>query len=221
VTADQWISLLRVLVWPILILFVVVRFGRPIGNFLTNIGELTLKAGGVEATAKRQEAAAALGAAIANREVVSPGSESHVDPAQAATVVDSAVPNARAYRRLHRSRVLWVDDRPDNNRYERQALEALGLDISVSTSTEDALAQLSARQFSLIISDMSRPPDSRAGYTLLDTLRARGDRTPLVIYAGSRAPEHVAEALQHGALGCTNDPSELVRLVTRALTRDG
>jgi len=47
---------------------------------------------------------------------------------------------------------------------------------------------------------------------------ADGNKTPFVIYASSRAPEHVREALQHGAIGCTNSPQELVEITTRALT---
>ena len=127
------------------------------------------------------------------------------------------MPNARAQRRLEGSHVLWVDDRPDNNRYERQALEALGVRFTLSISTEDALERLRRQKFDLIISDMGRPPDQYAGYTLLDTLRGAGDRTPFVIYAGSRDPEHVKEAREHGALGCTNSAQELILLVTRAL----
>jgi DNA-binding NarL/FixJ family response regulator len=68
---------------------------------------------------------------------------------------------------------------------------------------------------------MGRPPDARAGYTLLDKLRSAGNKTPFVIYASSRAPEHVREALKHGAIGCTNSPQELVGIVTGALTEGG
>jgi hypothetical protein len=64
---------------------------------------------------------------------------------------------------------------------------------------------------------MGRPPDPRAGYTLLDALRSRGDRTPFIIYAGSRAPEHVAESRRHGALGCTNRPQEVIEMVLEAI----
>lgn len=227
-TAAEWTDLLKavadligVLIWPILVLVLVLRFTEPIGDFLNNMRELTLKAGGVEASAKRQEAVAALGAAIASRgdeSVDAAGSAE--DPSRAAAVLARALPNAKAYRRIDGARVLWVDDRPDNNRYERQSLEALGIDFSLSTSTADALAQLGHRHFDLVISDMGRPPDARAGYTLLDDLRRRGDETPFLIYAGSRSAEHVTEAQRHGAIGCTNSPSELIGLVTNVLTTD-
>ena len=111
-----------------------------------------------------------------------------------------------------------MDDRPGNNVLERQALEALGIQIDLSTSTEDALEKIRRRSYDLVISDMGRPPDARAGYTLLDKLRETGNKMPFVIYASSRAPEHVREAREHGAIGCTNLPQELVEMVTTALT---
>ena len=210
-------NLLAVLIWPGLILFLILRFRASISDFIGNLGEVNFKAAGVEATARRRqvEAAVALGAAVTKQSQQSTGQIA--DLSDVAGALNDAVPNARAQRRLEGSHVLWVDDRPDNNRYERQALEALGVRFTLSISTEDALERLRRQKFDLIISDMGRPPDQHAGYTLLDTLRGAGDRTPFVIYAGSRDPEHVKEAREHGALGCTNSAQELILLVTRAL----
>jgi CheY-like chemotaxis protein len=112
--------------------------------------------------------------------------------------------------------VLWVDDRPDNNFYEREALKRYGLEFILATSTDEALKILSNRKFDVIISDMGRPPDSRAGHTLLKAVRSKGDDTPYFIYAGSRAREHVAEAERRGAQGSTNRPDELFRMVVSA-----
>lgn len=122
-------------------------------------------------------------------------------------------------RRTSKSNILWVDDRPSNNIYERQALEALGISFTLAKSTEEALEKISQQPFDAIISDMGRPPDSRAGYTLLDALRAQGVQTPFMIYAGSRDPRHVAESRRHGAIGCTNNANELFEMVLSALGR--
>src|SRR5207248_1903235 len=103
-----------------------------------------------------------------------------------------AAPRKQA-ERFSRSEVLWVDDRPNNNIHERKAFEAIGLRFTIARSTEEALNILRDHSFAAIISDMGRPPDARAGYTLLDQLRGQGDKTPFVIYAGSRSPEHKAE----------------------------
>ena len=112
-----------------------------------------------------------------------------------------------------RKLVLWVDDRPDNNIIERQSMAAYNIDFVLAESTGQALAQLKTQQFDAIISDMGRPQDSRAGYTLLEAVRGSRDQTPYFIYAGSRArdPAHVREALSRGAQGSTNMGDELLR----------
>jgi CheY-like chemotaxis protein len=112
--------------------------------------------------------------------------------------------------------VLWVDDRPDNNVFERQALEAFGVSFILSESTEDALEKIRNHKFDAIISDMGRPGDDRAGYTFLQHLRALGNNTPFIIYAGSRAPEHITETKRSGGFGTTNRPDELFEMVLRA-----
>lgn len=209
-------QLIGVLIWPAVLVFFLIRFRHGLSDFLGNLGEFSFKTPGLEASAKRQqvEAAAALGAAIAARTPADGAKATATDPRD----VVEALPTPRSQRRLQGKRILWVDDRPDNNRFERQALEALGVRIDLSTSTEDALQKTAQRSYDLIISDMGRPPDARAGYTLLDELRRTGDNSPFVIYASSRAPEHVAEARRHGAIGSTNMPQELIAMVTKALT---
>ena len=50
---DSASKLLGVLVWPALLAFVLVRFGPALKDFFANLGEFSLKGGGLEATAKR------------------------------------------------------------------------------------------------------------------------------------------------------------------------
>lgn len=90
----------------------------------------------------------------------------------------------------------------------------------LAQSTDEALKKISRQRFDTIIFDMGRPPDSRAGYTLLDKLRSSRDQTPFIIYAGSRDPEHVAESRRHGAIGCINNANELFEMVLSALGHD-
>lgn len=120
-------------------------------------------------------------------------------------------------------RVLWVDDRPDNNAREREVMERLlNLKFTNVRSTSEALTEIKreGEKFSLIISDMGRPGDPRAGYTLLDELRKAGVDEPYIIYAGSGAFEHDAEARRRGAEGCTNNPQRLLDLVRTAIERN-
>src|ERR1039457_359357 len=117
-----------------------------------------------------------------------------------------------------RRRILWVDDRPDNNTYERQVFESLGLTFDLALSTDEALERLSSSRYGAIISDMGRREGPREGYRLLDAVRASDTIPPFFIYAGSNAPEHKREAAEHGAQGSTNMANELVDMVTQALS---
>jgi CheY-like chemotaxis protein len=116
-----------------------------------------------------------------------------------------------------RNRILWVDDRPENNVYERKAMESMGLEFTLALSTNEALDVLSTHRFAAIISDMGRKEGPREGYALLEALRARDKSTPFFIYAGSNAPQHQREAALRGAQGSTNIAEDLVEMVTRAL----
>jgi CheY-like chemotaxis protein len=214
-------KLLGAVIWPLVALFVLVRFGPALREFAATVGEFTLKGGGFEASAKRQqaEAAAALAVAAASRPEAGATPEATANEARAAAEVVAEVVTPRAMRRAAGSTVLWVDDRPSNNVHERRALEALGIRFVLVESTDEALEKLRQHPVDAIISDMGRPPDSQAGYTLLDRLRAIGDRTPFIIYAGSGASEHRAEARRRGAVGCTNRPNELFEMVLSVLGR--
>jgi CheY-like chemotaxis protein len=116
-------------------------------------------------------------------------------------------------------RGLWVDDLPSNNTSLKQSFEKiLGLTFELSLSTEDALQKIQSTPYAVIISDMSRPPDHRAGYTLLDQLHAAGITIPFIIYASRGGePDKRAEAQQHKAFGITNSPQELLQLLRQAL----
>jgi CheY-like chemotaxis protein len=219
---DGLTKLFNVLIWPGVLVFILIRFGSALNEFIASIGELSLKGAGFEASAKRKqaEAAAALAAAAVSRPEAGGPSEATLREAKAAAQVVTDIVTPRIIRQAGRATVLWVDDRPNNNIHERQALEALGVSFVLATSTDEALERLKRQSFDAIISDMGRPPDAQAGYTLLDKLRANGDRTPFIIYAGSRAPEHLAEAKRRGAVGCTNRPDELFEMVLKALRHD-
>lgn len=218
---DAVTKLLGVVIWPALLAYLLVRFAPALKEFFESLGEFTFKGGGFEATAKRkQEAAAALVAASIGRPDASADpKQAAIEAREAATAVDQV--DRRTLRKASSAWALWVDDRPDNNIYERQSLEALGIRFVLATSTDEALDKLSRQHFDVVISDMGRPHDSKAGYTLLDSLRGAGNRIPFVIYAGSNAPEHNAEARRRGAVGSTNRASELFRYVLTALGREG
>jgi len=166
---------------------------------------------------KRVSAVASLTAASTKN----PSGDESPDLAGIINAVEKAVPSKpTTITDGWKRRVLWVDDRPENNVYERNAFEAAGISFSLSLNTLDALQQLSQQRFAAVISDMGRKEGPREGYALLDEMRHRGDKTPLFFYASSNAPEHKLETARHGGQGTTNNANELFRMVTAAVIND-
>lgn len=210
-------ELLAVLVWPVLLVFVLIRFAPAMKRFFDDIAELSFKGGGFEATAKREQVEATAALVAASVSQAADTQESISENTKEVTNIVSNIVNQKSLQRAHKAKVLWVDDRPNNNIFERQSLEAVGISFALATSTEDALDKVSQQRFDVIISDMGRPNDNRAGYTLLDKLRASNNQTPFVIYAGSNAQEHKIEARKRGAIGSTNRATELFAYVLAAI----
>jgi hypothetical protein len=117
-----------------------------------------------------------------------------------------------------KNRIIWVDDRPENNIYERKAFEAQGIEFSLALSTDEALELMESNEYVAIISDMGRKEGTQEGYKLLEEVRNLGDDTPFFIYAGSRSPEHKKMAKERGAQGTTNRADELYKMVMDTVT---
>lgn len=222
---DQWIrvftavtAFLQVVIWPLVILIIAIYLRGPVKKFLGGINEVNLKAGPVETTFKsiQTEIAASLGAASVTQqehENIREGT-----PEGIASLVNRTV-NEHTVRSLEGISILWVDDVPSNNTYARHALEALGVKFTLCASTDEAVKLLHLNPFSAIISDMGRPPDSRAGYTLLAKVQALNINVPFIIYAsGGNKPEHQEEARQRGAYESASGPADLYKVVVALFT---
>jgi CheY-like chemotaxis protein len=114
--------------------------------------------------------------------------------------------------------ILWVDDNPDNNVWERRALESYGARFVLARDTAEADRQLRENgPFAAIISDMGRVGDRRAGYTLLAKVRDAGNQVPYFIYTAGLAAKLSPLAKHRGAQGLTADPDDLVGMVVAAI----
>ena len=111
--------------------------------------------------------------------------------------------------------ILWVDDNPGNNIHEREAFAALGFRFDLASSTREAISKKSMGEYSAIISDMVRTEGRREGYVLLEQIREHDKATPYFIYGSINSPGDKREAAKRGAQGFTNNPRELIDLVTR------
>jgi CheY-like chemotaxis protein len=103
--------------------------------------------------------------------------------------------------------ILWVDDHPENNAYEAEVLRKCGAKIDPVKDTADALRKLQESQYDLVISDVGRDGNNRAGLDMLTNIRATASKTPVIFYATERARNKFAEeASRYGASFTTRAP---------------
>lgn len=120
----------------------------------------------------------------------------------------------------HKKRILWVDDRPENNVFVRRYFEQYGIDTIIALSTDQALHYYrSMDTISVIISDMGRKEGPHEGYVLLEEIRKIDPDVPYFIHAGSNNPKYHEMALDRGAQGSTGDIYELISWVTATLLK--
>lgn len=207
-TVEAVMPLVRALRWPLVIIFSLLLFRRPIAGFIEDVENLVVKTGDIEAVAKREgfEAGENYRAAL---EAKSDGEDVESAPKMGESTFEA----------LRDANLLWVDDRPQNNMYEQKALKILGANIDLAQTTEEALDHLNSNEYDVVLSDMGRPRDDRAGYTLLEEKKQRNDETPFIIYSTSNKKKHKQEARRRGAVGSTNRPDELFQLIEDALVR--
>lgn len=212
---ESWTALLGVLAWPVVAVVALVLFRDAIRDVLSRDDVSLTGPAGIAISARR-----ATGALVTAQEIkASDTSRGPSAPVSPTDIEEQVREVADFVRRSRRSpRILWVDDTPSQNRYERAALENMGMVVDLSTSTEDALQDLRTRgPYDVVISNMARPEHPRAGYVLLEHMRKNHYRQPFVVYSGSNLPEHFDEAVRNGAIGSTPDPQELVDMILHSL----
>lgn len=109
------------------------------------------------------------------------------------------------------ARILWVDDRPENNQREIARLQGMGLRVETAASNAEAAQRLQSRRYDVLISDMKRGAESGLpGLSLpREALPDRNSLPPVVYYVG-----HVGSARTADGYPVTNDPERLMALVT-------
>jgi CheY-like chemotaxis protein len=235
---DHWIrmlevivQMLQVLIWPLLVLFVFLYLGNTLKNYLIelgkdkNVSEVSAEAGttGLKVSIKRQVEAATMlmHADELSKPVQSPKDQQALSVDKAQEIVN-LVMNAvtpQAVQKVAGANVLWVDDNPSNNIYARKALEALGIHFTLSTSTNDALKNIRLDYYKVIISDMNRPPDKQAGFTLLEALRNQQITIPFIIFAGSDRSDLKNETQTRGGFEVAVSYQELFQFVIDAIQK--
>ena len=113
------------------------------------------------------------------------------------------------------TRILWIDPHPTNNTVEIRTLTRLGAAVDLARSDDDARTCLRGAVYDIVLSNMTRDDDERAGAVFLPEIHAAMGPPSVIYYVGRhrQTPE--------GAFGLTTRPDELFRLVLQALEYTG
>jgi CheY-like chemotaxis protein len=116
---------------------------------------------------------------------------------------------------LRGARVLWVDDHPENNAWERELLRSLGVVVVPVESTRSALACLEAEPFDVVLSDINRDHESDNGIDGAMQIHRMVPTLPIVFYTQNLTSPRILEP----ASGITTEPNELIHLILDRLER--
>ena len=195
------------ILWWLLALFVVLLFYRKIRDeLLPNLS--AFKAAGLEISFVRETIAHAI--QLAEK---SPKWPMQIPAEDKEKVLNRAKVHARLFKE---AKFLWIDDLPENNRNEFKMLSRLGVDIDYALDTAEALAQLQKEKYDLILSDMARGDNKKAGLEFLEAYKKLENRLPVIFYVGTFSAERGTPPF---AFGITNRPDELLHLTMDALGR--
>jgi len=115
---------------------------------------------------------------------------------------------------LQGARLLWIDDRPDNNRNEIRLFEEAGARVDTRLTSAAAEAAIMQVTFDLIISDIDREGTAKEGLRFATHLAQVRNSPPLIFYVA-----HALRPAPVSAFGITDRPDELVHLVLDTLGR--
>jgi len=205
--ATELVKLILSILWFLLVVVLLYLFYRPIrDDLLPNL--TSLKAGGVEFSFVKESIDAALKLAEKSPQwKVEVSSEDK----------DLALRRAKKHLKVFRdARFLWVDDHPENNVNELGMFGQLKVNTQTAKNTEDALEMLKSGGYDLVISDMERSADNKAGLKFLEKFRKDDKTTPVIFYLGDFDPKKGVPAQ---AFGITKRPDELLHLILDALER--
>jgi CheY-like chemotaxis protein len=223
------VSALAALLWPLIVLAVVV-FLLPELRRVVASRSFTVEVAGMKIDVRDASEQLAKQVADLRRELEEMQRRDGLRDSAAEPVVEEVEsPVARGEPdirppRAPRFRLLWADEKPENNAFEIKALSDEGWDVVNVRSTADAVDRLEAEPggFDVVISDMGRREGLRfrrdAGLELLDRVRRLDAAMPVVLYTSATvAAQRRAEALERGAVSITASSVELHQHVRGAV----
>lgn len=112
-------------------------------------------------------------------------------------------------------RILWVDDYPINNESVISFFEEQKIHFDIALTTEQGLRYYREELYDLIITDMGRGDESKAGITLIKELNLLHCQVPIIVYCSRSAIQKYAdEAIKLGAYRVVNGIANITPLIT-------
>src|SRR5438094_544242 len=118
--------------------------------------------------------------------------------------------------------ILVVDDEQETCDVLRMVLEREGYGVETSTSAQQALELVGARDFDLVLTDLSMP--AMGGLELCERVLGTRPNVPVVVITGQGSLEAAIGAIRVGAYDFITkpvDPKILVVAVSRAIQHKG
>jgi hypothetical protein len=122
---------------------------------------------------------------------------------------------------LATKQIVWIDSRPDNNRFGRELFEACGATVHALTSEEELKPE--HRDAALLVTQFGYDATygtSRA-FSMLERINAWPTRPPVIVFASADGPteRNRQECIRRGAWEYATEWSELYRLIETLLSR--
>src|SRR5258706_2420001 len=118
---------------------------------------------------------------------------------------------------IHLEHRTILKEAQEDNSFEKNAIETLGIQLVTCKSIEEALGKVQLNQYDIIISSINLASDKQKLYILLEKLHELYIRSYFIIYTSLNNPEDNIEVIGKGAFGSTNDPLELFQLIVKAV----
>ena len=115
---------------------------------------------------------------------------------------------------LQGAQILWIDDNPDNNIHERKVMRSLGIFVDLAMSSDEAIKMLKQGDYQVIITDMKRGSEEKAGETFIKVLMDQKVYKWTIIYSSRY------KGRPEGAFAVTNRPDHLLHYVMDILERE-
>jgi CheY-like chemotaxis protein len=211
--ASKLIQALASIAWPLLVAFLLIRFGSVIKSVLETAKgrKFTFKVAGNELTMEE---------ASEQQRVLINDLQKHIVEIQKRLEISTLTPTRAEIKQIENAlpkvkSILWVDDNPKNNAFLIANLSELGIEVDTALSTSEALSKFESKKYDRVISDMGRKEPGKynqtAGLYLTKQLRAIDKKVPILIYCSSRAAQEFrSEALAAGANEITSSPTVLL-----------